>query len=183
MTVQMWFASIVGVIFLGPMLITFLRNAFNPQPLNPGVARFLRIMIALFGAGFAAILTGFLTVEIKTGAMVLNAGAGLAAFIVLYLLDPPQEKKSRLPPSLRIEFAPNWTLRQSIAKIAELANGRAELADFTDAQLDTPLGETVPVQGPNGLVALEQLNKSAAVKTKFSVAYEESTATYKVRPM
>lgn len=190
MTVQMWFASIVGVFFLGAMFIIFARNAFNPQPLNPGVARFLRIMIALFGAAFATILTGFLTVDVTTGAMALKAGAGLGVFIVLYLVDPPQEKKSReekksraLVSVLRIEFAPNWTLRQSISKTAELANGHAELVGFTDAQLDTPLGVVVTVQGANGLAALEQLNKNAAVKTKFSVAYEESTATYKVRLM
>lgn len=188
MTPQMWFAGITGVVFLAAILFIFARRLRDQTPLNPTAVRFFRIMIALFGAAFSAILTGFLTVDVKTGGFAIQAGAGLAVFVMLYLLDPPAQanKPTDEAPAradvLKIDFAPTWTLRQAIAGVADLAKGKAELEGFTDAQVDTALGIAVTVQGANGLAVLQQLSKHDAVKTKFSATYDATTATYHVKP-
>jgi hypothetical protein len=48
-----------------------------------------RVILALAGAAFAAILPGFLNIEAKLAALAIQAGGALAVFIIIYWINPP----------------------------------------------------------------------------------------------
>ena len=83
-TIQMWLAFVFGVVFILTMLIIALAVP-NPTP-----SSFLtfRVVLALAAAGIAAVIPGFIDVELRWLKIVIRAGGAIAIFVIVYLLKP-----------------------------------------------------------------------------------------------
>jgi hypothetical protein len=99
MSIQVILAFITGIIFLCALLAIGCYMAFrNNQNPIPSEAMFIfRVILALAGAGFAVVLTGFLAVTGKTAFLSIRAGGSLAVFIAIYLSNPPSLIEKQLP--------------------------------------------------------------------------------------
>jgi hypothetical protein len=84
-------AFITGVVFVSLMLIIACLIAFRRQREEiPSLAIWIfRVILALSGAAFAAVLTGFLGVEGTLNKWTFRAGGPLAVFLLLYRVNPP----------------------------------------------------------------------------------------------
>ncbi|MBV8521149.1 MAG: hypothetical protein JOY71_03285 [Acetobacteraceae bacterium] len=91
MTSQQILAWATGVTFLLLLLVVaftiYIRGGDKPVPHEAMLI--FRIILALAGAGFAAVLPGFLEIEGTWQKLAIRAGGALAAFIVLYFFNPP----------------------------------------------------------------------------------------------
>ncbi|WP_437193597.1 hypothetical protein [Planctomicrobium sp. SH527] len=67
----------------------FIAFRANPQPIDPVATRIFNIILALTGAAFAAIISGFIEVDGKLWAISIRAGSGLAVFIVALIYPLP----------------------------------------------------------------------------------------------
>jgi|SRR5882724_7289004 len=91
MSNQLILVFIFGVIFIFFLLVigVFILVRGDDKPV-PAAAMFIfRVVLALAGAGFAAILPGFLSLQAKFAEVALQAGGALAVFIVIYRINPP----------------------------------------------------------------------------------------------
>lgn len=72
--------------------------AFRPNAQEiPNQAMWIfRVVMALSGAAFAVILTGFLDIAVQSGGWKIRTGGGLAVFLLLYLSNPPGYLRDRL---------------------------------------------------------------------------------------
>jgi len=88
---QTGIAFLFGIMALGVVLwLSFSTSALNDQQ-----AEVLRIVLALAGAGFGAMLPGFLDLQVGAGTrLTLRAGGALAIFVVLYFWSPAHWKES-----------------------------------------------------------------------------------------
>lgn len=73
--------------------------AFRPaqQPIDPVAVRMFNLVLAAGLAGFVAIVTGFIEVQGKWGGLQIQAGAGLAVFVVSLFYPVPLPAKGRAP--------------------------------------------------------------------------------------
>lgn len=79
-------AFVFGLVFVIALLV--LAVAFpNPAPFQYIV---FRIVLALAGAGVAAVIPGFLSVRTDALRVAIRAGGALAVFAVVYLINPAQ---------------------------------------------------------------------------------------------
>jgi hypothetical protein len=84
-TTSVIFAFAFGVIFVAALLVFAL---FVP---NPTIQQFeiVRIILALAAGGVAAIIPGFLNLQMGAGAhLTLRAGGALAVFAIVYFFSP-----------------------------------------------------------------------------------------------
>ncbi|HYO51707.1 hypothetical protein [Archangium sp.] len=98
MTIQELVAWGSGVAFLLLLLgIAVAILILGPDRKVPQEAMLIfRVILALAGAGFAAVLPGFLEIEGTSTKFALRAGGALAAFLVLYFWNPPVQMERRL---------------------------------------------------------------------------------------
>jgi len=83
---ERWFAAISGLVFLAVLVYIAERV---PYPTEWQEFLF-RIILALAGAAFAAMIAGFLHIEGRFQRTILRAGGGLAVFALIYLVNPPK---------------------------------------------------------------------------------------------
>ena len=88
MAIEIILAFLFGVTFLGVLTYAALR----PEPISDEHQFFLlRVVAAISAAACAAIVPGFLDVNIGlTAQIVVRAGGAIAVFVVIYLLNPPR---------------------------------------------------------------------------------------------
>jgi membrane-associated phospholipid phosphatase len=92
-----WISGIVFMLLLLSVAVYILSRG-NGEPVSPEAFFIFRVILALAGAAFALILTGFLDVEAVWAAVTLRAGGTLAVFVVLYCVNPPSLiKPHKLP--------------------------------------------------------------------------------------
>jgi hypothetical protein len=80
-----------GVVFLAALLAIVI---FIPTPTDDQMVIF-RIVIAVAAGGAAAIIPGFIDLNMSRGsAFALRAGGALAVFVIVYFFDPAARLKS-----------------------------------------------------------------------------------------
>ncbi|MGD0207680.1 MAG: hypothetical protein ABSC89_08770 [Verrucomicrobiota bacterium] len=85
--IQVILAFIFGCVFICALLVLAI---FIPNPTSFQYQTF-RIVIALAAAGVAAMIPGFLKLEINaTADVIIRAGGALAVFVVVYFFNPAQ---------------------------------------------------------------------------------------------
>lgn len=91
MPVEILVAFVSGVVFLLLLLAiaTYLLVREGTRPVPPEAMYIFRVVLALAGAAFAAILPGFLNIETKLVAVAVQAGGALAVFVLIYRINPP----------------------------------------------------------------------------------------------
>lgn len=93
-----WISGVVFMLLLLGIAVYILSNK-NDQPVRPEAFFIFRVILALAGAAFALILTGFLDVEATWAAVSVRAGGTLAVFILLYRVNPPSLIQPRKLPT------------------------------------------------------------------------------------
>jgi len=83
------------LIILGIALFILLKK--NTEKISPEAFFIFRVVLALSGAAFALILTGFVDVEAKWAEVTIRAGGTLAVFVLLYLFNPRVLEQLRKP--------------------------------------------------------------------------------------
>jgi len=78
--------AVAGISFLVLLVVVAL---FVPNPTSYQEFIF-RTLLALSGAAFASVISGFLSIEGKTQRFAIRAGAGFAVFVIIFLLNPPR---------------------------------------------------------------------------------------------
>ncbi len=91
-------AFVVGLVLIIALLVLAVALP-NPAPFQYTV---FRIVLALAGAGVAAVIPGFLSVRTDALRVAIRAGGALAVFIVIYLVSP-----------VRLTAQPNSVTQQS----------------------------------------------------------------------
>jgi hypothetical protein len=114
MTPQLYLSFAAGTFFMAVLLAIGCFIAFRPsgQDVPQQAMWIFRVVMALSGAAFAVILTGFLDVAGQAGGWRMRTGGGLAVFTLLYLVDPPDRFKRRLRSPrapVRIRIPPEQT--------------------------------------------------------------------------
>lgn len=79
-------SAATGIVFIVVLLCIAL---FVPDPTVFQIFIF-RTVLGLAAGAFATIVTGFINLEIRWQKFVLRAGAGLAVFVLIYMVNPPQ---------------------------------------------------------------------------------------------
>jgi len=87
-----------GVLFCAVLAYAGLRT----QPIGSQQFFFLRVLSAISAAGVAALVPGFIKVDIKSGTrLAVSAGGAMAVFLIIYLVNPPdrvhQQSESAAP--------------------------------------------------------------------------------------
>jgi hypothetical protein len=80
------FSAISGIVFLAVLLIIAI---YFPNPTDFQIFIF-RVVLAISAGAFASVVSGFLTVRTNLPKVFVQAGGGLAVFIVIYALNPPK---------------------------------------------------------------------------------------------
>ena len=97
MKTQVWLAFAFGVVFLLIAMAFALVAFYLPKPANPEVVgNFLNVMqviLAISASGVAAVIPGFLSVNIQAklgtqGTTAIRASGALAVFAIVYLISP-----------------------------------------------------------------------------------------------
>jgi uncharacterized membrane protein YedE/YeeE len=89
MTTQMLVAFVFGVVFVSGLI---LLAVFFPRP-TPFQYIVFRIVLSLAAAGVAAMIPGFLSLQLNPSQyLFLRAGGALAVFAVIYFLNPARLK-------------------------------------------------------------------------------------------
>lgn len=97
-------AFIFGVIFVTALLLFVL---FVPNP-TPQQFEVIRIILALAAGGVAAIIPGFLNLQLGAGAnLTLRAGGALAVFAIVYFYSPAHWAPSSAPNITQTSSGPN----------------------------------------------------------------------------
>ena len=98
MTIQLILTFVSGIVFLlillGIGVYILVRKDDKKVPKE--AMYIFRVVLALAGAAFAAILPGFLNIETKFAAIAIQAGGALAVFIVIYWINPPSLIEKRV---------------------------------------------------------------------------------------
>jgi hypothetical protein len=98
MTPQLYLSFAAGTFFMAVLLLIGCFIAFrqSAKEIPPEAMWIFRVVMALSGAAFAIILSGFLDVTAQSGGWKIRTGGGLAVFTLLYLVDPPNRFKGHL---------------------------------------------------------------------------------------
>jgi tetratricopeptide (TPR) repeat protein len=97
MKTEVWIAFIFGVVFLFIILLFALIAFYLPKPANPGVLEtflfVLQVILALAASGVAAVIPGFLNVNLRTrlgtgNDIAIRAGGAIAVFVIIFLVNP-----------------------------------------------------------------------------------------------
>jgi hypothetical protein len=98
MNPQLVLSFAAGTFFMAVLIVIGCFIAFRPaaQEIPQAAMWIFRVVMALSGAAFAVILTGFLDVTAQSGGWKIRTGGGLAVFTLLYLVNPPDLFKKRL---------------------------------------------------------------------------------------
>ena len=84
-TTQAIIAFVFGVVFVITLLVIAVRFP-NPTPFQYNI---FRIILSLASAGVAAMIPGFLNVDINsTTGLLIRAGGALAVFVIVYFFNP-----------------------------------------------------------------------------------------------
>lgn len=83
---QQVLSAITGIIFL---LLLIGIALFIPEPSEFQIFIF-RTVLGLAAGAFVTIISGFIHIDVRWQKLTLRAGAGLAVFVVIYLINPPQ---------------------------------------------------------------------------------------------
>jgi hypothetical protein len=98
---QAYLAFGAGMLFMAVLLAIAILILHRPvdRPVPRESMLIFRVVLALAAGAFAAILTGFLDVSAKSAVWTLRTGGGLAVFVMIYLVDPPErlDKNIRSP--------------------------------------------------------------------------------------
>ena len=87
LTLQIIIAFIFGVIFITAMLLLAIKF---PHP-TPFQYRVFRITLSLAAAGVAAMIPGFINLEINPNVgLLIRAGGAIAVFVLVYFYNPAQ---------------------------------------------------------------------------------------------
>jgi len=99
MSIQVIATFATGILFLMALLGIGSYMAFrdNQNPIPPEAMFIFRVILALAGAGFAVMLTGFLEINGKIASFSIRAGGSLAVFIAIYRINPPNLLEKQLP--------------------------------------------------------------------------------------
>lgn len=90
MTFQIITAFIFGVVFIAAMLLLALKF---PKP-TPFQYNIFRTVFALAAAGVAAMIPGFLNLELNSSVgLLIRAGGALAVFVIVFFFNPKQLKR------------------------------------------------------------------------------------------
>jgi hypothetical protein len=110
-------ASLFGVVFVVTFLVIAVRFP-NPTEFQRTV---FRIILALSAAGVAAMIPGFISLEMGASqGLALRAGGAIAVFTLVYFFNPakPHRDKgdsSKAPP----ESLPDWAFRKDVRALKE----------------------------------------------------------------
>jgi hypothetical protein len=110
---QIAFASLFGVIFVGAFLIIAARFP-NPTTFQQTI---FRVILALSAAGVAAMIPGFISVEIgAVQGLALRAGGAIAVFTLVYFFNPaergPGPSHAVATSSAESPRLPDWAIRR-----------------------------------------------------------------------
>ncbi|MCP4402696.1 MAG: hypothetical protein GY801_36020 [bacterium] len=83
---QQWIAFVFGVTFV---VVLLLIAVFFPTPTQFQYTVF-RIVLALATAGVAAMIPGFLSIELGVLGAIIRAGGALGVFVIVYFFSPAQ---------------------------------------------------------------------------------------------
>lgn len=84
---EMWLAFVFGIVFVTVMLVIAIAI---PNPSSTSFFTY-RVVLALAAAGIAAVIPGFLNVEISLGLKtVIRAGGAIAVFLIVFLMNPAE---------------------------------------------------------------------------------------------
>jgi hypothetical protein len=83
---QQILSAITGITFLVVLLCIAL---FVPNPTDFQIFIF-RTVLGLAAGAFATIISGFINIDVLWKKFTLRAGAGLAVFVLIYMVNPPQ---------------------------------------------------------------------------------------------
>jgi cbb3-type cytochrome oxidase subunit 3 len=101
MTGQALYAFAAGTLFMSLLLAIGCFIAFRPSAQHvPREAMLIfRAVLALAGGAFAAVISGFLNVGVRSHGWAIKAGGGLAVLVLIYLTNPPDliERRSSRP--------------------------------------------------------------------------------------
>ena len=90
-----------GVLFVLLLFGTALYLIVTQKPVPPPAMFILRVILALAGAGTAAVLLGFITLTINIPTISVQAGGAFAVFVLIFFVNPPtllQDRLVTLPP-------------------------------------------------------------------------------------
>ena len=92
MSTEAWFAAGFGAAFVGLLFGTALLLILRPsRPIPEEAMWILRVILALAGAGFGAVVSGMLKVDLNISRLTLQATSGFALFVLIYLVNPPRQ--------------------------------------------------------------------------------------------
>lgn len=159
---EIWLAFAFGTVALGVLLAIAVYVPGNSH--NPLLVTVSRVILAVACAGIAAVIPGFLQLELKhSAATAIRAGGALAVFALVYLTNPPElierkvvEIETGPPPAM--DYMPvvdEWIrdidsgrFAEAHVKAAETARTTYPLATFANIMNSylSPLGSVVDRQ-------------------------------------
>ena len=90
MSPQVVLAWISGVVFLVLLFAVALYVLVSGKRVPPLAEWIFRVILSLAAAAFAGVITGFLTIRGMTPGFEVQAGAGLAVFVLVMYVNPPK---------------------------------------------------------------------------------------------
>jgi heme A synthase len=95
MSTEAWLAAGFGGIFVLLLFVTAIWLIATGRQVPETAQWILRVVMALAGAGFGAVLSGILTVDINVPQFAVKATSGFALFVLIYLANPPGRVSQR----------------------------------------------------------------------------------------
>ena len=95
MGTEAWLATGFGCLFALLLFVTALWLIASERQVPEAAQWILRVIMALAGAGFGAVLSGMLSVNIKLPQLAVQATSGFALFVLIYLVNPPGRVSQR----------------------------------------------------------------------------------------
>jgi HEAT repeat protein len=149
MSVEVLVAFVSGVVFLLLLLAIaiYLLVRKGTRPVPPEAMYIFRVVLALAGAAFAAILPGFLNIETKLVAVAVQASGALAVFVLIYRINPPVLLQAQLS-------APKKAAKPQVEKLIERLKHGDERRRREAALALSKLGPAAEVALPDLIEAL-----------------------------
>jgi HEAT repeat protein len=172
MTIQMLAAFISGTVLVVLLfsLGVYILVRGDQRPIPPLATFIFRVVLSLAGAAFAAILPGFLNIQVKVLSIAIQAGGALAVFVVIYRINPPEllaHQVKKEPSERKVKSLINDLKRGSERdrrKAALALSNVGEAARIALPDLIESLNDADPFVREYSAQALEQLG-SPAVRT------------------
>jgi hypothetical protein len=90
MSTDIWFAAIFGAVFVLLLFGTAILMIVRPGHVPKEAMWILRVILALAGGGFGAVMSGMLKVDVNIPYFAIQATCGFAVFVLIYLANPPR---------------------------------------------------------------------------------------------